>query len=75
MEHFSYHVPGASVESYLRNGDELLVQTHIIVRGSLRMRNFTPWSANDRDRKVDSIIPGKFLGGETLNRSEITVFK
>jgi hypothetical protein len=39
------------------------------------MRNFTPWSAKDRDRNVDSIIPGKFFGGDTLNRSEISVFK
>jgi hypothetical protein len=49
--------------------------TYIIVRGSLRMRNFTPWSAKDRERKVDSIMPGKFFGGDTLNRSEISVFK
>lgn len=40
-------------------------ETYIIVRGSLRMRSFTPWSANERERKVDSIIPGKFLGGDT----------
>lgn len=36
-----------------------------MVRGSLRMRSLTPWSANDRERKVDSSIPGKFLGGDT----------
>jgi len=29
------------------------------------MRNLTPWSANDRERNVDSIMPGKFLGGDT----------
>jgi len=39
--------------------------TYIIVRGSLRIRSFTPWSANERERKVDSIMPGKFLGGDT----------
>lgn len=43
--------------------------TYIMVRGSLRMRNLTPWSAKDRERKVDSIIPGKFLGGDTATWS------
>lgn len=33
------------------------------------MRNLTPWSAKDRERKVDSIIPGKFLGGDTATWS------
>lgn len=39
--------------------------TYIMVRGSLRIRSLTPWSAKDRERKVDSIIPGKLLGGDT----------
>lgn len=38
-----------------------------MVRGSLRMRNLTPWSANERDIWVDSIIPGKLLGGDTAS--------
>jgi hypothetical protein len=41
--------------------------TYIIVLGSLRIRNLTPWSANDRERKVDSIIPGKLFGGDTAS--------
>lgn len=40
-----------------------------MVRGSLRMRSLTPWSANERERKVDSSIPGKFLGGDTAQVS------
>lgn len=32
--------------------------THIIVRGSFLILNFTPWSPNDRERKVDADIPG-----------------
>lgn len=40
-----------------------------MVRGSLRMRSLTPWSANDRESWVDSIIPGKFLGGDTTRVS------
>lgn len=59
----------------LAEGVEECPLTYIIVRGSLRMRNLTPWSAKDRERKVDSIMPGKFFGGDTLNRSEISVFK
>jgi hypothetical protein len=31
------------------------------VRGSFRILRRTPWSPNDRERKVDSDIPGKFL--------------
>lgn len=37
-------------------------------RGSLRILNFTPWSAKDLDKNVDSPIPGKLLGGDTVNR-------
>lgn len=37
------------------------------------MRNLTPWSANDRERNVDSIIPGKLLGGDTASLSELNL--
>lgn len=40
--------------------------THINVRGSFRILSFTPWSAKDLERKVDSAIPGKLFGGETV---------
>lgn len=40
--------------------------TYITVRGSFRILNLTPWSAKDLDRKVDSAIPGKLLGGDTV---------
>lgn len=43
-------------------------ETHINVRGSLRILNFTPWSAKDLDKNVDSAIPGKLLGGDTKKR-------
>lgn len=43
--------------------------THISVRGSFRILNFTPWSAKERDRNVDSAIPGKFFGGDTMSVS------
>lgn len=39
-----------------------------MVRGSLRIRSFTPCSANEREIGVDSIMPGKLLGGETTPR-------
>lgn len=34
------------------------------------MRRRTPWSEKERDRKVDSSIPGKFLAEYTVNISE-----
>lgn len=43
----------------------LLIETYTRVLGSFRILSFTPWSAKDLDRNVDSDIPGKFLGGET----------
>lgn len=36
-------------------------------RGSLRILNFTPWSAKDLDKNVDSPMPGKLLGGDTVD--------
>lgn len=39
--------------------------THINVLGSFRILNFTPWSAKDLDKKVDSAIPWKLFGGDT----------
>jgi hypothetical protein len=47
----------------------------INVRGSFRILSFTPWSAKDLERKVDSAIPGKLFGGETVNRSETMDFR
>ena len=42
------------------------LRAHINVRGSFRILSFTPWSAKDRDKNVDSAIPGKLFGGDTL---------
>lgn len=48
----------------------MCLQTHINVRGSFRILNFTPWSAKDLDKNVDSAIPGKLLGGDTKKESQ-----
>lgn len=40
----------------------------VTVRGSLRIRSFTPCSANMREIWVDDSMPGKLLGGETTHR-------
>jgi len=44
-------------------------------RGSLRILNFTPWSAKDLDKNVDSPIPGKLLGGDTVNRQYLGLLR
>jgi len=41
--------------------------THTRVRGSFLIRSRTPWSPKDRDKKVDSDIPGKFFAANTGN--------
>lgn len=44
---------------------QLLDYTHSNVRGSFLILNRTPWSPKDRDRNVDSFMPGKLLDGYT----------
>lgn len=41
------------------------------VRGSFLILSRTPWSPNDRDKKVDSDIPGKFFDAYTRSVSDI----
>lgn len=41
------------------------------VRGSFLIRSLTPWPPNERDRNVDSDIPGKFFAAKTVKGSEV----
>lgn len=53
------------------SGRRLCDERFTIVLGSFLMRNRTPWSPKDRERNVDSDIPGKFLAAYTVKGSDV----